>query len=68
MNNQPPILIEIVPNHQVHEDHTSNKGYDVYLHKYCETKGTHWESFKTVPFKFVGFLSEEEVGQYMGGS
>ncbi len=68
MNNQPPIFIEIIPAHQTHADLSSRKGYDVYLHKHCETEGTQWDAFKTVPFKFVGFLSAEEVGQYMGGS
>lgn len=43
--------------------------YDVFLHKVPDQmEGTHWEGIGTVPFKHVGFLSAEEVGQISGGN
>ena len=62
-----PVFIEIIPIEETIEN-VPMKRYDVFLHHPDMTQDTQWTTFGTVPFRFVGCLSAEEVGQYMGGS
>ena len=43
--------------------------FEVCLHKVSnEVEGLRWEGIASYPFKWIGFLTKEEVGQFMGGS
>lgn len=58
------ILIEVCP-----KEKEGNFNFDVYLHKAgCNLEETHYEKVGSVPFKFVGNLTSEEIGQELGGN
>lgn len=66
--NQPAILIEITKLDDWAKSDEYDE-YDVFLHKVpSQMEGTQWEKIGSVPFKHIGFLSAEEVGQFMGGN
>lgn len=62
-------LIEIIP--MYHKWNGTLLHYDVTIHGVPSKErleGTHYEKIGSVPRRWVGFLTAEEVGQEMGGN
>lgn len=62
------VMLEISPV-SIQTEWGKTEEFDVFLHRVPPImEGTHWEGKGTVPFKWIGFLTAEEVGQISGGN